>query len=183
MTANRRKVLVPLATLLAAGAVAVGSGATFSSQTNNTISSVTAGSLDHTNSKNNQAIFNLDNMKPGDTLNGTLTITNNGTLPASFSLTEVSSANPFGKVGTTADSNLSLSITNTTTNTQVYSGDFGGLVDGSANALGQVAAGGANAYRFTVKLHGDTPNTDQGKTASAVYKWSSVQLSAETFNQ
>ena len=183
MTTNRRKVLVPLATLLAAGAVAVGSGATFSSETNNTISSVTTGSLSHTNSKNNQAIFNLDNMKPGDTLNGTLTITNTGSLPASFSLTEVSSTNPFGKVGTSQDSNLSIAITNTTTGTEVYSGDFGGLVDGSANALGDVAAGAANAYRFTVKLHADTPNTDQGKTASAVYKWSSVQLSPSTYNQ
>ena len=183
MTANRRKVLVPLATVLAAGAVAVGSGATFSSQTDNTISSVTSGSLDHTNSKNNQAIFNLDNMKPGDTLNGTLTITNTGSLPANFSLTESSSVNPFGKVGATQDSNLSLSITNTTTNTQVYSGDFGGLVDGSATSLGEVAAGAANAYRFTVKLHGDTPNTDQAKTASALYTWNSVQLSASTYNQ
>ena len=183
MTANRRKVLVPLATVLVAGAVAVGSGATFSSETNNTISSVTTGTLDHSNSKKDQAIFNLTNMKPGDTLNGTLTITNNGSLPANFSLTEVSSTNPFGKVGTTVDSNLSLSITNTTTNTTVYSGDFGGLVDGSANALGEVAPGVANAYRFTVKLHPDTPNTDQNKTASAVYRWNSVQLGASTFNQ
>ena len=183
MTANRRKVLVPLATVLAAGAVAVGSGATFTSETNNTISSVTAGSLKHTNSKDNQAIFNLVDMKPGDTLNGSLTITNTGSLPASFSLTEVSSSNGFGKVGTSELSNLSLSITNTTTGAQVYSGDFGGLVDGSANALGVFQSGAANAYRFTVKMHQDTPNTDQGKTAAATYRWNSVQLDASTYNQ
>ena len=177
MTANRRKVLVPLATLLAAGAVAVGSGATFSSTTGNTISTVTSGTLQHTNSKNGQAIFNLANMKPGDTLNGALTVTNTGSLPAAFSLTEVSSSNGF------AGSNLTLSITNTTTNTVVYDGTFGGLEDGKANDLGVVAKDGVNNYRFTVKLAQDTPNTDQGKSASAVYKWDSIQLAAETFNQ
>ena len=177
MTANRRKVLVPLATLLAAGAVAVGSGATFSSETGNTISTVTSGTLKHTNSKDGQAIFNLTNMKPGDTLNGALTVTNTGSLPAAFGLTEVSSSNGF------TGSNLTLSITNTTTNTVVYDGTFGGLEDGKANDLGVVAKDAVNNYRFTVKLAQDTPNTDQGKSASAVYKWDSIQLAAETFNQ
>lgn len=177
MTANRRKVLVPLATLLAAGAVAVGSGATFSSETGNTISTVTSGTLKHTNSKDGQAIFNLTNMKPGDTLNGALTVTNTGSLPAAFGLTEVSSSNGF------TGSNLTLSITNTTTNTVVYDGTFGGLEDGKRNDLGVVAKDAVNNYRFTVKLAQETPNTDQGKSASAVYKWDSVQLAAETFNQ
>ncbi len=88
---NTKKVLLPLATLLAAGAVAIGSGATFTSSTANTISSVTSGTLTHTNSKNNAAVFSLSNIKPGDVVNGSLTITNTGSLPASFSLTETSS--------------------------------------------------------------------------------------------
>ena len=177
MTTTRRKVLVPLATLVAAGAVAVGSGATFTSSTGNTISTVTSGSLEHTNSKNGGAIFNLSNMKPGDTLNGALTITNTGSLPAKFSLTEVSSSNGF------TGSNLSLSITNTTSGAVVYDGTFGGLQDGLANDLGTADAGAANSYRFTVRLAQDTPNADQGKSASAVYAWDSVQVAAETYNQ
>lgn len=65
MTVTRtHKVLVPLATLLVAGAIAVGSGATFSSTTGSTISAMTSGSLEHTNSKNGGAIFNLTNLKP-----------------------------------------------------------------------------------------------------------------------
>jgi spore coat-associated protein N len=183
MTSNRRKVLVPLATLLAAGAVAVGSGATFSSETGNTISSVTAGTLKHTNSKDKQAIFDLSDMKPGDTLNGSLVLTNTGSLPARFSLTEVSSSNAFGKVSAGGASNLSMTITNTTSGEQVYSGDFGGLVDGAVTDLGVAEAAEANAYRFTVKLAQSTPNADQGKTADAVYQWNSVQLAGETFNQ
>lgn len=177
MASKSRKVLVPLATLLAAGAVAVGSGATFTSTTGNTISAVTSGTLTQTNSKDNAAIFNLVDMKPGDTLNGTLTISNTGSLPAKFSLTEVSSANGF------TGENLKLTITNTTTSTQVYSGTFGGLEDGIAKGLGVFAKGEANSYRFTVVLDPNTPNADQGKTASASYKWDAVQLDAETFNQ
>lgn len=179
MKTNTRKLLVPLATLVAAGAVAVGSGASFSSTSGNTISAVTSGTLTHTNSKDGQAIFNLTNMKPGDTLNGTLTLTNTGSLPAAFSLTEVSSANGFSVNG----SNLTLDIVDTTTAATVYSGTFGGLTDGAKNALGTWAAGSAHTFRFTVKLNADTPNADQGKTANAVYSWSSVQLDGNTYNQ
>ncbi len=122
---TQKKILLPLATLLAAGAIAVGSGATFTSTTANTISSVTSGTLSQSNSKADQAILNLTNIKPGDTINGALTITNTGSLPADFTLTETSSANGF------ADKYLTLTITNTTTSTQVFDGTFGALEDGA----------------------------------------------------
>jgi spore coat-associated protein N len=171
------KILLPLATLVAAGAVAVGSGATFTSTSANTISSVTSGTLTQSNSKASAAIFSLTNIKPGDTVNGGLTITNTGSLPATFSLTEVASTNGF------AGSNLSLTITNTTTNKVIYTGTFGGLADGVKNDLGLVAPGVANNYTFNVKLDSATPNTDQGKTASATFQWDSVQADATTTNQ
>jgi hypothetical protein len=172
-----RKILVSLATVLAAGAVAVGSGATFTSSTGNTISAVTAGTLTHTNSKGGQAVFNLSGMKPGDVLNGSLTLTNTGSLPATFSLTEVSSANTF------TGSNLTLDIVDTTAKSTVYSGSFGGLADGTKNVLGDWPAGATHNFTFTVKLSQDTPNADQGKTANAVYAWDSVQLAGTTTNQ
>jgi hypothetical protein len=173
-----RKILVPLATVLAAGAIVVGSGATFTSTSGNTISAVTSGTLTQTNSKNGQAIFNLTNMKPGDVLNGTLKLTNTGSLPATFSLTEGSSTNTF------AAGNLSLDIVDNTANKSVYSGNFGDLVDGSANALGTWAAGEAHTFTFTVKLNASTPNTDQGKSASATYTWDAVQAdNGTTTNQ
>ncbi len=174
---NSKKILVPLATLVAAGAIAVGSGATFTSQSNNTISAVTSGTLTHSNSKDNAAIFNLTNMKPGDVLNGALAITNTGSLPAAFSLTEVSSTNGF------TGSNLNLKITNNTTSQTVYNGTFGGLVDGTKNDLGTIQPGVVNNFTFTVTLADTTPNADQGKTANASYQWDSIQLPAETFNQ
>ena len=173
-----RKILVPLTTVLAAGAIAVGSGATFTSTSGNTISAVTSGTLTQTNSKDGQAIFTLSNIKPGDTVTGTLTLTNTGSLAGDFSLTEVSSTNGF------AGSDLSLDIVDTTANTTVYTGTFGGLVDGTKSALGTWAAGAAHTFKFTVKLSQDAPNADQGKTAGAVYAWDSVQSgSATTTNQ
>lgn len=179
-----RKILVPLATALAAGAVAVGSGATFTSETGNTISAVTAGTLKHTNSKDNAAIFALDNIKPGDTVNGTVTLTNTGSLPAKFTLTETSSANGFGNKAApnAAVNNLSLSITDTGSGATVYNGNFGDLVDGTPVALGTAAwaKNEAHTYKFSVTLDPTAPNADQGKTASAVYTWNSVQESAPT---
>jgi hypothetical protein len=174
---NSRKILVPLATLAAAGAIAVGSGATFSSETKNTISSVTSGTLTHTNSKDDAAIFDLANLKPGDVLTGSLTLKNTGSLPAKFSLTETSSANGF------AGNNLSLKITNATSGAVVYNGPFGGLVDGTKNPLGTFASGESNAYDFRVALDQAADDTQQGKTASASYTWDSVQLDGETFTQ
>jgi hypothetical protein len=177
-----KKILVPLATLTVAGAIAVGSGATFTSTTGNTISSVTAGSLTHTNSKNNAAIFNLSNIKPGDTVIGSVTLTNTGTLPANFSLTETLSANAFGEK-VTGDNYLKLAIHNVTANTPVYSGNFGGIVDGTATTLGEFAPGAVNTFRFTVTLDADAPNSEQGKTANATYRWDSVQGAATVTDQ
>jgi spore coat-associated protein N len=172
-----KKILLPLATLVAAGAIAVGSGATFTSTSANTISSVTSGTLSQTNSKANAAVFNLTNIKPGDVVNGGLTIKNTGSLPATFSLTETASTNTF------TGSNLSLTITNTTTNKVVYTGTFGGLVDGAKNDLGVVAPGVANDYVFSVKLDSATTAADQGKSATAAFQWDSVQADGSTTNQ
>ncbi|WP_181309594.1 TasA family protein [Nocardioides campestrisoli] len=174
---NTTKVLVPLATLLAAGAIAVGSGATFTSTSSNTISAVTSGTLTHSNSKADKAVFNLTNLKPGDTLNGSLTLTNTGSLDAGFGLTEVSSTNDFSA------ENLKLVITDTAGGTPLYSGTFGGLEDGKRQALGTITAGAAKTYRFQVTLAQATGNEDQGKTATATYVWDSAQLTGTTTNQ
>ncbi|MCW2831761.1 MAG: hypothetical protein JWP31_2453 [Aeromicrobium sp.] len=176
MNANK-KILVPLATLLGAGALAIGSGATFTSTSANTISSVTSGTLNHSNSKSDKAILNLTNIKPGDTVNGALAITNTGSLAADFTLTETSSTNQF------SDPYLTLDITNNTTGTKVYSGSFGGLVDGAKSPLGEIAPGAVNNFTFSVHLADDAPNSQQNKTATAAYQWDSVQKSGTTTNQ
>ena len=92
-TTNRRKILIPLATLLAAGAVAVGSGATFTS-TSVSSSAVTAGTLVHTNSRDGLSM-NVANIKPGDSISGTVTISNTGDLDSTLTLQETADASTF----------------------------------------------------------------------------------------
>jgi spore coat-associated protein N len=168
---NKRKILVPLATLLAAGAVAVGSGATFTSESHNSMSMATSGTLTQSNSKANAAIFNLVDMKPGDTVNGKVLITNTGSLPATFGLTETSSTNGF------TDSNLKLEITDTAQpGTPIYSGTFGGLDAADKRNLGTFADGESKEFLFKVTLDATTPNGDQAKTANATYTWDAVQV-------
>lgn len=169
-SSRTKKFLLPLAVLLAAGALAVGSGATFTSTTSNTASVVTAGTLTQSNSKDGQAIFTASNLKPGDVVKGSLTISNTGSLPAAFSLTETESTNGF------SGANLNLVITNTTTGAAVYQGTFGGLVDGEKQSLGDFAPGDSADYEFVATLVKETPNTDQGASASATYTWDAVQL-------
>lgn len=86
LISNRSKILIPLATALAAGAIAIGSGATLSSQSANTGNAYTAGTLIQSNAVTG-ALFNLINLKPGDQITKTVTLKNTGTLPARFSLT------------------------------------------------------------------------------------------------
>ncbi|AWB91172.1 TasA family protein [Aeromicrobium chenweiae] len=162
------KILLPLATLVAAGAIAVGSGATFTSTSSNTISSVTSGKLEQTNSKDEAAIFNASDIKPGDAVTGSLTITNSGTLPADFSLTETDAVNGFGD-------KLTMVVTKTGTTTPVYTGTFDKL---AKTGLGEVAPNAANEYTFTVSLDKTAGDTLQGQTASAAFTWDSVQKNA-----
>ena len=81
MAANRRKILVPLATLVAAASVAVGSGASFTSTTAST-TAVTSGSVTHASDTTSLAITNI---KDKDVIRGSVTITNTGSLTANGS--------------------------------------------------------------------------------------------------
>jgi len=169
------KFLIPVATLLTAVALTAGSGASFVSNSVNPANSYATGTLTQSNSKANTAIFSSSNLKPGDSVLGTVTITNSGSLPAGFSLTETAT-NGFVTKG-----NLTLSIaTAANPGTPVWSGTFG--TTGNI-ALGEFAAGEARTYVFTVTLAQAATNAEQGKTASASYSWDAVQTAASTYNQ
>ncbi|HEY9308672.1 MAG TPA: TasA family protein [Microbacterium sp.] len=172
---SRKRILIPLAGLLVAGAIAVGSGADFVANSVNTNNAYSTGTLAQTNSKANTAIFNLTNLKPGDTLNGKVTITNSGTLPAGFTLSE-SAVNGFA-----SKDNLTLTIS--TGGATVWTGTFGALTTGAPVALGTFAAGEAREYTFSVTLAQSAGNEEQGKTATATYTWNSTQTAATTTEQ
>lgn len=160
---NRRKVLVPLATLLAAGAVAVGSGATFTSTTAST-TSVASGKVEHTHDVTS---LDITNIKPGDVIRGSVKITNTGTLAAGVTLRETSSTNGF--VG----DDLKLKLTQG--GTVLYTGTFGGLADDTVLSLGDLAVAGSTSVQWEVTLVEALDNTNEGRTASASYQWVSTQ--------
>jgi len=169
-----KKVLVPLATAALAGALAIGSGADFSSSTGNTAGSVTAGTLTQSNSKAGASIVSLTNMKPGDSVYGQVTIKNTGTLASIFSMTETDSS-------TFTSGILQEKIEDVTTATPVtvYSGAFGGA---GTQSLGTWAPGDAHTYRVTVTLQQSATNTEQTKTASAGFAWNGTQGTATVTN-
>ena len=173
----RKRILVPLAGLLVASAIAVGSGANFVANSVNAANAFSTGTLQQSNSRPGQAIFNLSNLKPGDTLTGKVTITNSGTLQSNIKLSE-SAVNGF-----TTKSNLTLVITVAGSATPVWSGTFGALTGGAGVDLGTFNAGEAREYTFAVTLSPSAGNEEQGKTATATYTWDSTQLAASTYNQ
>ncbi|MGJ9373899.1 TasA family protein [Nesterenkonia sp. CF4.4] len=174
---RRRRVLLPLAGLLTAAALVVGSGADFTSSSVNDGNAYTTGTLTQSNSKVDEAIFSLDGLKPGDTVNGGVTLENTGSLPASFKLTE-SATNGFVN-----KSNLQLTITEAGASDPVWSGTFGELTTAGALPLGTWAPGASREFTFSVTLDQAAQNDEQGKTATATYSWDAIQGEATTYDQ
>lgn len=176
-TRSRKRLIVPLAGLLVAAAITVGSGADFVSNSVNAANAFSTGTLTQSNSKSGTAIFNAANLKPGDTLNGKVTITNSGSLPADFTLTE-EAVNGFA-----TKANLTLVITRAGQATPVWSGTFGELTAAGPLSLGTFAAGEAREYAFSTTLAQAATNAEQGKSATAKYTWNATQTAATTTEQ
>lgn len=170
-----RRILAPLATLAVAGALVIGSGADFTSTSNNSVSVAASGSLSQANSRDGKAVFNVSNLKPGDTVTGSVTITNTGTMPQNFSATETATS-------TFSPGSLSMTVTEVkgTTRTPVYSGNFGGF---ATKQLGVFTTGEARTYEYVVTFAQSAGNQEQNKSASAAYQWNGNQTSAVTVAQ
>ena len=169
-TATSRKVLVPLATLLAAGAVAVGSGATWTSTTSNSVA-VTSGTLLHTNSHNGTTM-RLTNIKPGDTMTGTVVVTNTGTTSSKLDIAASAPSSTFSSA---------LTISVTENGTSLYNGAFNSLainqtdIDFNPNATA--------TYVVTVSLASSATNVDQDKAASATFTWTQTQVAGGSLSE
>jgi spore coat-associated protein N len=169
ISTHPRRTIGGLATILASLGLAVGSGATFTSHTANPSNTFSSGSLIHTNDKNGFAIVTGANLKPGDVSTGLVKIKNTGTLKGNFKLSETNDTNNF------AAGNLKLKIEDVTNATTIYSGDLGSVAAAGIALTGDWAVNEERTYKFTVTLDPNTPNSDQGKTATADYEWDEVQ--------
>lgn len=167
-----------------AGTVAVGGAAAasalaltpgtfggFTSSTTNPGNSVQAGTLTMTNSASGNAVVTsttglaLNNMKPGDSATGSVTITNNGSLPADLTLAISNSSNSFPA----GDLDLAIKEGAAT----VHSGT---VADHAPIALGSTwAAGESHTYSVTVSIPSTAGNDAQGDTASFRLDWSGAQ--------
>jgi hypothetical protein len=110
-------------------------------------------------------------------LEGTVVITNTGTLPAAYTLTEVGAVNGF----VNAD-NLQL-VVNDVTGAQpveVFAGTFATM---TPEGLGVFEPSEARTYEFVVSLSSAAGNEEQNKTATATYQWDAVQTEGQTSSQ
>jgi len=180
LAAHPRRTLGALAVVLAAVGITVGSGATFTAHSANPANTFTAGTLTMLNSKNAAVILSSGNMKPGDSTDGTVDITNTGSVAGNFKLStsNVSDANGLltqldlkiedcglyngSTVPACGGSNPNL----------VYTGKASAFT--TAASLGSFASQAKHRYQFTVTMPTTISDTYQGKTGSVQFDWDAV---------
>lgn len=176
-TTTTSKLLVPLATLVAAGAVAVGSGATFSSEATDSVISATAGDLVHANDRDG-ATLSISNLKPGAVETGTITISNTGSLDGKLKVV-VSNA-----TGDLAGA-LQLKIESSDLTAAAYDNNFEDADVAAGFALGELDADPALTtadsitVTVTVRVEGDAGNTFQGDTAGMDLTFTTTQTDVD----
>ena len=83
---QRLLLILPIVVVMIAAAAVMASGATFTASSANPNNTFTAGNLSHSNSKAGSAILTASKMKPGDSVLGSVTITNDGDIAGAFTL-------------------------------------------------------------------------------------------------
>jgi spore coat-associated protein N len=181
--ASPLKLVSALFVLSLAAMMAVASGASFTSTSANAGNIVTAGNLTHSNSKAPGAILNVSGLKPGESQNGTVDITNTGDVDGVFTLSKS------GVVDSDTDNPLSDKLNllvqdlgdpaSPSAPATLYDGPLGAM---GARPLGTFAADEAHQYKFTVTFpDGGTPagpttgdNAYKGDDVTVQYDWESV---------
>jgi hypothetical protein len=167
------KILLSLAAISVAAVAAVGGTFANFTATPTTIASnaFASGSLTMARSGSG-AIFTAAAMKVGETVTGSVTITNTGTLAGAYSLAGSSSGSA------TLANQLSLKVyKDVDGGSALYDGSLGGF---SSAALGTFAADG-DAHTFHFHVSFPSTGTDagdnalQGLSASTTFTWSAVQ--------
>jgi hypothetical protein len=161
--------LVGAATLRAVGWKATGAPQVHAAAT---------GSMALTSSAQEGAIFTLDEIGPGDTGAGEVTIANSGTLPGTLTLASADLDDARGRYGGRLSERLQLQLLELGADApaEVYSG---GLAAMPELQLGDVPVGSSRTYRFRVTmLDGGAPaspfvddNLFQRATATIAYEW------------
>jgi hypothetical protein len=136
-----------------------------------------------TDSKQEGAIFNLENIAPGMTGAGEVTITNSGTAPGALALASTGLSDDPGRYGGLLSERLVLRLEEVSSGNarEVYSG---GLASMPQLQLDRLAAGQSRTYRFLVTmLDGGSPaspfvddNIYQRADTSIGYQWTLTEV-------
>jgi Ca2+-binding RTX toxin-like protein len=147
------------------------------------VQAATTGSMALANSKGEGAIFKLDDLAPGSSGAGEVTISNSGTAPGALSLASTGLSDDPGRYGGLLSQRLVLRLEDLSSGTpeQIYSG---GLASMSELQLGTLAAGDSRTYRFTVTmLDGGAPasqflddNVYQRANTGIGYEWTLTEV-------
>jgi hypothetical protein len=130
------------------------------------------GTFSHSNSRDGSAILTASGMRPGDSSTGTVTITNTGEVSGSLRLSGSMPLDTPGPGGGKLSERLQLEVEEISlaaAPTKIYAGTLDGL---SSRALGELGAGRARSFRFTVSwpaVVGD--DAHQGSSTSVEYSW------------
>ena len=193
-TDRRRRVVraaaVPVALLASAVVVWQGSYAAFSATTDNTGNSWTTGDVALTDDDGGSAAFTVTLVKPGDTGQKCIVVTDNSTVfgPVKMYAGGVL-ANALSGTPASATNQLNLSVqqfnpvsfTNNTANcaaltggTSLHNGSLAALPTSYSTGVGSwtaTATGQTRVYRFTWSLPATAGNTVKGQNATATFTW------------
>lgn len=174
LAAHPRRTVAALAVVLAAVGVTVGSGANFTASAANPTNTFTAGTLS-IGSSSSSALFNAANLKPGDTVSGTVDIQNTGSLPGVFTLGTSNVTDAAGLLGQLDLKVEDCGVFSGTTappcaGTNIVYGGKANAVPATV-ALGSFAASAKHQYKFDVTLPSSTANAFQGAGATFQFDW------------
>lgn len=141
------------------------------------------GSMALTDSKQEGAIFKLDNIAPGISGAGEVTITNSGTAPGALSLASTGLTDDPGRYGGLLSQRLVLRVEDITTglDREVFSGGIAAMPE---LQLGTLATGESRTYRFRISmLDGGSPsspfvddNVYQQRSTGIGYRWTLTEV-------
>lgn len=152
-----RKVILPLASVVGAGVLAVATGLLSGG------ASAASDGVRLTSDEDGDAVLAVSALEPGDSVTRTVTISNTTGDAARLTFTE------HGEQATFADGELALVIDRD--GHEVYDGAFGAMSD-FAQDMGDLAAGQSATFSFTVSLPDDARYIAPGdETAEATYSW------------
>ena len=166
MRQNSMRLIIALAAIVIAALVVVFSFSLFGSSSANPGNTVASGAMSIDNDKEGAAILEVEGLVPGESAEGTVSITNVGDASGDFTLTASD------VVSVPADFAATLTLVITDGADEVYNGS---LADMTTVDLGTWAEDETHDFTFAVTFDAAAGNEFQGATSSVDFKWDATQ--------